>query len=101
MQQTLCEYLQPFWHNLEKKKVKKKVVVNKSRSLAAMFVSENGMQHFTWSKIHPMNTMEGHLKHFKQTLWYLPNIGKVQNGLWRPSCFTNVAQNQQAAAMFV
>ena len=29
------------------------------------------------SEIHPMNTMEGHSKHFEQAFWYLPNIGKV------------------------
>ena len=60
MHQTLRGYVQPFWHNLEKQKVDKKVVVNKSRSLAAMFVSENGIKHFVWSKIHPMNTIKGH-----------------------------------------
>ena len=77
MQKTLRGYLQPFWHNLEKKKVKKKVVVNKSHSIAAIFVSENGMKHFIWSKIHPMNTIEGHSKHMKQEFWYLTNIDKV------------------------
>ena len=56
-------------------KVKEKVTVNKIRSLVAMFVSENGTKHFIWSKIHPMNTIEGHSKHFKQEFWY--NICKV------------------------
>ena len=43
----------------------------------AMFVSENGMKHVIQSKIHPMNTIEAHLRHFKQAFWYLHNIGKV------------------------
>ena len=68
----------------EKKNVKKKVIVNKSRCLAAMFLSENSINHFIWSKIHPINTMEAHLRHFKHQdiscsypTCYLPNIGKV------------------------
>ena len=40
---VLRGYLEPSWHNKEKKYVKKKVIVNKSHSLAAMFVSENGI----------------------------------------------------------
>ena len=56
-----------------------KAIVNKSRSLAAMFVSKNGMKHFMWSEIHPMNTMEAHfdLRHLEQAFWYLLNISKV------------------------
>ena len=57
--------------------MKKKAIVNKSHSLAAMFVLENRKNHFIWRKIHPINTMEAHLRHFKQAVWYLPNIGKV------------------------
>ena len=57
------------WYNKEKKNVKKKVIVTKSRSLVAMFVSENSINHFIWSKIHPINTMEAHLRHFKQAIY--------------------------------
>ena len=74
---VLGGYLKPSWHNKGKKNIKKKVIANKSCSLPAMFVSENGTNHFIWSKIHAMNTMEACLRHFKQAFWYLPNIGKV------------------------
>ena len=50
-----------------------KATVNQSN----MFVSENGMIHVIWSKIHPMNTVEALLRHFDQAFLYLPNIGKV------------------------
>ena len=56
--------------------MKKKVIVNKSRSLAAIFVSKYGMKHFKRIKIHPMNTLETHLRHFEQAFWYLPRSVK-------------------------
>ena len=58
-------YLESSWEHKEKKNVKKKVIVNKGRSLATMLVLQNVINHFMWSKISPMNTMEGHLKHFQ------------------------------------
>ena len=45
--------------------------------MAAIFVSKYGMKHFKRSKIHAMNTLETHLRHFEQAFWYLPKIGKV------------------------
>ena len=73
---VLRAYLEPAWHNKEKENVEKKVIVNKSHSLAAVFASQNGINHFM-CKILPINTMEGHLRHFKQAFWYLLNIGKA------------------------
>ena len=81
--------------------MKKKGIINKSRSLAAMFVSENSIKHFIWSKIHPIHPINTtHLRHFKQALCKLAVSTQhrysciLEKGLWQPSCFTNDAHNQ-------
>ena len=45
--------------------------------MATIFVSKYGIKHFKRSKIHAMNTLETHLRHFEQAFWYLPKISKV------------------------
>ena len=42
----------------KRKKLKKKVIINKSCSMAAIFVPKYGMKPFKRSKIHPVNTLE-------------------------------------------
>ena len=74
---VLRGYLEPSWHNKEKKKCEKESYSKQKSLPGAMFVSDNGINHFIWSKIHPINTMEAHLRHSKQVFWYIPNIGKV------------------------
>ena len=48
----------------------RKTTVDKSCSPAAMFILQNGITHLIWGKIYPMNTIEAHLRHFKQAFWY-------------------------------